>query len=96
MSGKAYRCTAERHASTVLQIKDVVKQLYRGGSSYVTRCRQCENESAHSSSVSDFFELDLQVCVGAKCRNPCWVGSFAEAFVYDTWHALSYKHQLDL
>lgn len=74
----AHMCPASRHlvqqlslegCTLLMQVKAVVKELFCGGSSYVTRCRQCERESAHSSSVSDFFELDLQVRCG-PCPMP--------------------------
>lgn len=47
--------------SCALQVRGVLRRLYCGKSSYVTKCRQCNVESARSSEVSDFVELDLQV-----------------------------------
>jgi hypothetical protein len=44
-----------------VQAKHVLSELYCGSSSYVTKCRKCKRESKHSSNVSDYFELDLQV-----------------------------------
>lgn len=45
-----------------VQIKRVLASLYSGQSSYVTKCRTCRQESRMSSEVSEYFELDLQVC----------------------------------
>jgi hypothetical protein len=50
-----------QRALLYVQVKHVLAHLYCGNSSFVTTCRKCKKESEHSSNVSDFFELDLQV-----------------------------------
>ena len=42
-------------------MRHVLPKLFCGSSSYVTKCRRCRQESRHSSNLSEFFELDLQV-----------------------------------
>nr|XP_017229766.1 PREDICTED: ubiquitin carboxyl-terminal hydrolase 26 isoform X2 [Daucus carota subsp. sativus] len=47
--------------STVARARTVVQDLFRGGVSHVTKCSQCGNESAASSKIEDFYELELNV-----------------------------------
>jgi hypothetical protein len=73
-----FQVQARRHTALLyVQVKHVLAHLYCGNSSFVTTCRKCKKESEHSSNVSDFFELDLQV---KTCMHHfCCISSVASA-----------------
>lgn len=47
--------------SSVARARTVIQDLFRGGVSHVTKCSECGNESAASSKIEDFYELELNV-----------------------------------
>lgn len=51
------------------QVKNIMNDLFCGSSSFVTKCRKCGQESEMSRKVTDFYELELQVCFPANFRS---------------------------
>ncbi|EPS71526.1 hypothetical protein M569_03230, partial [Genlisea aurea] len=47
--------------SANLLARTIVQDLFRGRVSHVTRCLTCGNESAASSQIEDFYELELNI-----------------------------------
>ncbi|XP_057955457.1 ubiquitin carboxyl-terminal hydrolase 26 isoform X2 [Malania oleifera] len=47
--------------SKVSRARTIVQDLFRGSVSHVTRCSKCGQDSAASSNMEDFYELELNV-----------------------------------
>ncbi|WOK98779.1 ubiquitin carboxyl-terminal hydrolase 26 isoform X1 [Canna indica] len=47
--------------SKVANAKTAVQDLFRGNVSHVTRCSECGKDSAASSKMEDFYELELNI-----------------------------------